>query len=533
MGRVMLKDLFGREDKGKGLIGQEVSIGGWVRTGREGDKGAFAFLIISDGTCPETIQVLVESSVYNTKDLLASGTSIAVKGTVVESPGSGQSIEVKATEVTYVGACDAKTFPMAPKAHSLEYLRSVAHFRSRSNLFSAVFRVRNSLAAATHTFYQTRNFMYCHSPIITASDCEGAGEMFQVSSLLPPGNTVVPEREGPDTAAIEAASKQVEEIGNEIRTLKESGGSKNTIKNLVKKLKKAKTEVETLQSVPTKIGGLPQTDDHKIDYSRDFFGQPTFLTVSGQLQAEVMACSMSAVYTFGPTFRAEESHTSRHLAEFWMIEPEVAFCDLTDLMQLAEDYVRFCCQYVLDHNLADLQTIDAWSESKAKRDAKVKKKGTENVRTYTEPIDILNKSGKFGNVEWGIDLPSVQERYLAEEVYKGPVIVYNYPKEIKAFYMRANEDGKTVAAMDVLCPQIGELIGGSQREERLDTLLAKMAELGLEEEHFSWYLDLRRFGTVPHAGFGLGFERLVMFATGMENIRDVIPFPRVPQSCLF
>jgi len=378
--------------------------------------------------------------------------------------------------------------------------------------------------------------------------------MFQVTTLLPEPNSVVKDHEGPDPEAIAEAKKLVEQRGNEVRELKENKSSKSSIKSAVKKLTAAKSEVTALQEVPTKIGGLPQTEEKKIDYSQDFFGAPTFLTVSGQLQAEIFACAMSNVYTFGPTFRAEDSHTSRHLAEFWMIEPEVAFCNLTDLMQLAEDYVRFCCQAVLDSNRSDLEAIDAWSAMKAKRDAKQKKKGVENVRTFTEPavsrmekiagsaftrisyteaIDILNKSEKFGEVEWGIDLPSTHERYLAEEVYNGPVIVYDYPKDIKAFYMRGNDDGRTVAAMDVLCPQIGELIGGSQREERLEVLQERMGELNLEEASFSWYLDLRRYGTVPHAGFGLGFERLVMFATGMENIRDVVPFPRFPQSCLF
>jgi len=347
---------------------------------------------------------------------------------------------------------------------------------------------------------------------------------------------------------------RVTEIGDEIRAMKEAKESKSKIKSTVKKLNDAKSELSKLQSVPTKVGGLPQTTEKQIDYAQDFFGSPAFLTVSGQLQAEIFACSMSNVYTFGPTFRAEDSHTSRHLAEFWMIEPEVAFCDLNDLMQLAEDYVRFCCEYVLKHNREDLEAIDAWCKNKAARDAKQKKKLEGASRTFTEPavdrlekivnstftrlsytdaIEELNKCGKFGNVEWGIDLPSEYERYLAEEVYKGPVIVYNYPKDIKAFYMRGNDDGKTVAAMDLLCPQIGELIGGSQREERIDVLQTRMKELSLEEHHFWWYLELRKYGSVPHAGFGLGFERLVMFATGMENIRDVIPFPRYPGSCLF
>jgi len=348
---------------------------------------------------------------------------------------------------------------------------------------------------------------------------------------------------------------ELKEHGDVLRKLKEDKADKEAIKEAVTKLGKLKEELTLLTEIPRKVGGLPQTVDNTIDYSKDFFGCPAYLTVSGQLQVETFCSALSNVYTFGPTFRAEESHTSRHLAEFWMIEPEIAFADLEDDMRLAEDYVRYCCQFVLDHNREDLRTIDTYHKYAAEQAAKQAKKGQqarvadqpaeqrlEQVASsdfqkisYTEAIEVLIKSGhKFENkVEWGIDLASEHERYLAEIIYKRPTIVYNYPKGIKAFYMRANDDGKTVAAMDVLCPQIGELIGGSQREERLDVLINRIAEMHLKEEDFKWYLELRRFGTNPHAGFGLGFERLLLFATGMENIRDVIPFARAPGTPVF
>jgi len=441
----------------------------------------------------------------------------------------------------------------------LAYLRSIAHFRPRSNLFSSVFRIRNALAHATHLFFQEREFFYVHSPLITASDCEGAGEMFQVTTLLPPRGEVIPESSGPSIEALQQLKANVEEKGNAVRDLKAAKAGKDEISAAVKQLTEAKAELAKLEATPIKVGGLPQTPEKTLDYSRDFFTSPTYLTVSGQLQAEIFAQALSNVYTFGPTFRAEVSHTSRHLAEFWMIEPEIAFSNLEDCMQLAEDYVRFCCKYVLEHNLEDLKQIDEYHDREQKQAEKSKGKAKgpeENVRTFTEPavtriqavastdfkrvsyteaIDILLKSGKtfVEPVSWGIDLSSEHERFLAEEIFHGPTIIYNYPKDIKAFYMRQNEDGKTVAAMDVICPQIGELIGGSQREERYDVLSTRLKDLSLKEEDFWWYMDLRKFGTVPHSGFGLGFERLIMFTTGIENIRDVVPFPRYPEVCNF
>jgi len=484
------------------------------------------------------------------------GTCVAVTGKLIRSPAKGQVVELQTERVKYLGTCNPGEYPLAGKAHSLEFLRSVSHLRMRTNLMSAVFRVRNALAFATHKFFQDRRFAYIHTPIITSNDCEGAGEMFQVTTLLPEPGVSVPERLDKPVDEIEAAKAQAAEAGSKVKELKTAKAPKEEIDAAVGELKELKATVAKLEKQPPLIGGLPQTEGGAIDFGRDFFSCPSYLTVSGQLQVETFCQTLSNVYTFGPTFRAEDSHTTRHLAEFWMIEPEIAFADLNDDMQLAEDYVKFCCQWVLDNNLADLEAIDKYHAFVAKQKAKAggkKKKGADPAATrkaddpavvrmrkvasstfkrvsYTEAIDILQACGKkFENkVEWGIDLASEHERYLAEEEYKLPTIIYNYPKDIKAFYMRQNDDGKTVAAMDIVCPQIGELIGGSQREERTDKLLERITELGLKQHDFEWYLDLRRFGTVVHSGFGLGFERLVLFVTGIENIRDVIPFPRTP-----
>jgi asparaginyl-tRNA synthetase len=393
---------------------------------------------------------------------VTTGASVSVKGIVEKSPGQNQSVELKGSSLEVIGQSDPATYPLQKKRHSFEFLRSIAHLRPRTNTQGAVARVRNALAYATHNFFQERGFLYVHTPIITAADCEGAGEMFRVSTLNP---------EEP-----------------------------------------------------------PRTPEDKVDFSKDFFGRPTYLTVSGQLNGEIYACALSDIYTFGPTFRAENSNTSRHLAEFWMIEPEMAFADLNDNMECAEAYLKYTLKYLLDHRQEDMAFFNEFIE-----------KGLidrlENVihspfqrLTYTEAIKLLKDSRKSFEfpVEWGLDLQSEHERYLAEEVFKKPVILTNYPKEIKAFYMREDDGGKTVSAMDVLVPKIGEIIGGSQREDRLDHLVKRIEETGLDPEAYWWYLELRKYGGVPHAGFGVGFERLILFATGMENIRDVIPFPRYP-----
>lgn len=444
------------------VIGTTVTIKGWVRTIR--DQKSFAFCAVYDGSCFTPLQVVLLDTMPDYEVLIkkiTTGTSIAATGELVKSPGKGQLFELKANAIEILGSCD-ESYPLQKKHHSLEFLRTIAHLRPRTNTFGAVARVRNALAYATHTFFQERGFLYIHTPIITASDCEGAGQMFRVTTL---------SEDNP-----------------------------------------------------------PRTKDGVVDTAQDFFGRSAFLTVSGQLNGEAYACAVSDIYTFGPTFRAENSNTSRHLAEFWMIEPEMAFADIVDDMNCAEDYVKFLLSSVLEKCSADMEFFDKFiSKGLIERLRHVAESPFERL-TYTEAIEILLKANKkFAYpVVWGCDLQSEHERYLAEEYCKRPVIVRNYPQAIKAFYMRLNEDNKTVAAMDVLCPGIGEIIGGSQREERHDVLVEKMKQVGLNPELYSWYLDLRRYGSVPHAGFGLGFERMVQYATGMENIRDVIPFPRYP-----
>ncbi len=451
-----------------GQPNESVTIQGWVRTKRE-LKG-FSFVEVNDGSSLAGLQVVLDENIADYAAILKrlnTGASVEVTGVLVESPGKGQKIELKANSVIVYGEADPDTYPLQKKRHSFEFLRTISHLRSRTNTLGAVFRVRNACASAIHQFFQDRDFLWIHSPIITASDCEGAGELFTVTSL--------------------------------------------------------------------DLNNLPKTDKGEIDYTRDFFGKPAYLTVSGQLQAEVMAMAFQNVYTFGPTFRAENSNTSRHLAEFWMVEPEMAFCDLEGDQNLAEEFLKYIFQYVLDNCPEDIEFFNKWINKSllATADNII---NNEFARiTYTEAINLLEKSQKKFEfpVEWGIDLQSEHERYLAEELFKKPVIVTNYPKDIKAFYMRLDEDGKTVAAMDVLAPGIGEIIGGSQREERLDVLENRIQEMDIEVEALWWYLDLRRYGTVPHAGFGLGFERLVQFITGMANIRDVIPFARTPLSADF
>ncbi len=438
---------------------ENVLVKGWVRTRR--DSKGFSFLELNDGSCLANLQVVVDSSAQGFADIahFITGASAVVAGRLVASPAAGQKWEMQATRVELVGPADA-SYPLQKKGHSLEYLRTIAHLRPRSNLFGAVFRTRSRLAHAVHQFFQERDFVYVHTPIITASDCEGAGEMFRVTALK----------------------------------------------------------------------GDPDQNP-----AADFFGRRTFLTVSGQLEAEVFACALSNVYTFGPTFRAENSNTARHAAEFWMIEPEMAFCDLPGDMDLAEDFVKAMARYTLEHCVEDLGLFGKFVDKGVQERLRFVVDRPFHRVPYTEAIDILKKSGRTFDypVEYGLNLQSEHERFLTEEHCKSPVTVFNYPREIKPFYMRVNDDGKTVTAMDVLVPGIGEVIGGSQREERLDVLQENLRYHKLRPEDYWWYLDLRRYGTVPHAGFGLGFERLLMFLTGVANIRDVIPFARTPGSAEF
>jgi len=444
-----------------------------------------------------------------------------------------------------VGRTDAAQYPLAKKKQSFEFLREKAHLRPRTNTIGAVARIRNALAYATHKFFQEQGFLYVHTPIVTAADCEGAGEMFQVTTLLSEADQV-PKIPVPSPEALETLRSRIEAQGGAVKEAKAAAAAD---KSNVELAGKAKSEVSMLLSLKEELaeaetaarsaGGLPRGADGHVDYAQDFFGKPAYLTVSGQLNGEYYACALSNVYTFGPTFRAENSHTARHLAEFWMIEPEMAFCSLEDDMTCAEDYVRFCCTHILENCRADLEFITAMIDKTAIE--RLEQVATTSFKrlSYTEAVEILEGVVRDGKkkfefpVSWGIDLQSEHERYLTEEIFKQPVIVYNYPKDIKAFYMRLNDDDKTVAAMDVLVPRVGELIGGSQREDRLDVLERRITESGMPLEAYSGYLDLRRYGSVPHSGFGLGFERLILFATGLENIRDVIPFPRTPKSAAF
>jgi asparaginyl-tRNA synthetase len=455
---------------GKYPVSEAVTVHGWIRTRRD-SKAGISFLAVHDGSCFDAIQAIAPSDLDNYQSevlKLTTGAAVKVTGILVESPGKGQSFEIQATKVEILGLVDdPDTYPMAAKRHSIEFLREQAHLRARTNIGGAVARVRNTLAQAVHRFLHSKGYFWISTPLITGSDCEGAGEMFRVSTL--------------------------------------------------------------------DMENLPRTDKGDVDYTKDFFGKETFLTVSGQLNVETYACALSKVYTFGPTFRAENSNTTRHLAEFWMIEPEIAFADLSDAADLAEEMLKYVFQAVLDERSDDMaffqQRVD-----KTVVDRMNSVINNDFVRLdYTDAITILeNCDKKFENkVSWGVDLNSEHERYLAEEHFNGPVVLQNYPKDIKSFYMRLNDDGKTVAAMDILAPGIGEIIGGSQREERLDVLDARLAEMNLNQDDYSWYRDLRRYGTVPHSGFGLGFERLVAYATGMQNVRDVIPFPRTPNNAAF
>lgn len=474
--RIKVKELLAGQ-----FVGQQVTVMGWVRTFRNNQ-----FIALNDGSTNNNLQVVLELGKFEDDQLkrLTTSASVKVVGEVVASLGKGQTIEIKAASLEILGDSDGEKYPLQPKKHSLEFLREKAHLRFRTNTFGSVFRIRHSLAFAIHKFFNEKGFVYMHTPIVTASDAEGAGEMFKVTTL-PFENT-------------------------------------------------------------------PRNEDGTINFKEDFFGKATNLTVSGQLEGELGATAFGEIYTFGPTFRAENSNTARHLAEFWMIEPEMAFCDLEDNMNLAEEFIRYIIHYAMEHNREDLEFLAqrlADEEKQLPQDKRSELGLIEKLEfvlnnsferiTYTEAIEILLNSPAYKKkkfqyeVKWGIDMQSEHERYLVEKHFKKPVIVTNYPADIKAFYMRMNEDGKTVAAMDILAPGIGEIVGGSQREERLEKLEARMAAMHVPAEDLWWYLDTRRFGTVPHAGFGLGFERMVQFVTGMTNIRDVIAFPRTPKSAEF
>ena len=450
------------------LIGQKVCVKGWVRT-RRGNKNV-QFVALNDGSTIKNIQIVIDLAKFSEEELkpITTGSSIHVEGMLVASQGKGQTSEIQAETIEIYGTADSEAYPLQKKGHTLEFLREKAHLRPRTNTFGAVLRVRSALAFAIHRFFQERGFFYLHTPLITASDCEGAGAMFQVTTL--------------------------------------------------------------------DLNNLPKDEETgKIDYSQDFFGKQTSLTVSGQLEGELGATALGAIYTFGPTFRAENSDTPRHLAEFWMIEPEVAFNDITDNMDLAEDFVKYCIGYALENCRDDIEFLQQMYDKELIERLNFVLHNDFVRLPYTEGIKILKESGKKFEfpVEWGIDLQSEHERYLVEQHFKRPVILTDYPKEIKAFYMKLNDDGKTVRAMDVLFPNIGEIIGGSEREESYDKLMTRIEELHIPMKDMWWYLDTRRFGTVPHSGFGLGFERLVLFVTGMTNIRDVIPFPRTPKNAEF
>ena len=447
--------------------GHEVVAKGWVRTKR-GNKN-IAFIALNDGSTINNIQIVVETAAFPEQLLkkITTVSCIRVKGDLVESVGSGQAVEIQAREIELYGEANPDTYPLQKKGHSMEFLRTIAHLRPRTNTFGAVLRIRHAMAFAIHKYFNDKGFVYLHTPIITASDCEGAGEMFQVTTL--------------------------------------------------------------------DLNNPPRNESGKIDYSQDFFGKQTSLTVSGQLEGELGAMALGEIYTFGPTFRAENSNTPRHLAEFWMIEPEMAFYEIEDNMELAEDFIKYLVRYALENCMDDIRFLnDMFDKELIERLESVIK--TDFVRlTYTEGIRILEESGeKFEYpVSWGVDLQSEHERYLVEKHFKKPVIMTDYPKDIKAFYMKQNDDGKTVRGMDVLFPKIGEIIGGSERESSLEKLEARISELGMSRENLEWYIDTRRFGSAPHSGFGLGFERLLLFVTGMSNIRDVIPFPRTPKSAEF
>ena len=460
---IEIKQLYRNKEE---YIDKTVKVAGWIRTSRMSKN--FGFIELNDGTFFKNMQIVIDEKLDNFKEVgkLPISTSLLVEGTLVATQNAKQPVEIQATKITVEGESDS-SYPLQKKRHTVEYLRTIAHLRPRSNLFSAAFRVRSVAAYAIHKFFQERNFVYAHSPIITGSDCEGAGEMFRITTL--------------------------------------------------------------------DLNDIPKTEDGKVDYSQDFFGKEANLTVSGQLNAEIMALAFRNVYTFGPTFRAENSYTGRHASEFWMIEPEIAFAYLEDNMELAEDMIKYIINYVLENCPEEMEFFNSFvDKGLLERLNKIVNSDFTRI-TYTKAIELLLESGhKFEYpVEWGCDLQTEHERYITEQIYNAPVFVTDYPKEIKAFYMRMNEDGKTVRAMDLLVPGVGEIIGGSQREERYDVLLDRIHECGLKEEDYWWYLELRKYGTATHSGFGLGFERIIMYLTGISNIRDVIPFPRTPKNAEF
>lgn len=463
--RTEIVDLLKRTD-----YGQTVNVKGWVRT-RRGNKNV-SFIALNDGSTINNVQIVVDIAKFGEEYLkpITTGASLSVNGKLVESMGKGQSVEIQAEEILVYGTADPEKYPLQKKGHTMEYLREIAHLRPRTNTFGAIFRIRHNMAIAIHTYFHEHGYFYFHTPLITGSDCEGAGQMFQV-----------------------------------------------TTKNLY---------------------NLKKNDDGKIDYSDDFFGKSVSLTVSGQLEGELAATSLGKIYTFGPTFRAENSNTPRHLAEFWMIEPEIAFYEIEDNMALAQDFIQYCVRWALEKCTDDIQFLCNMFDKELIERLNFVVNNDFKRLTYTEGVEILKEAVKNGHkfefpVDWGTDLQSEHERYLVEEHFKRPVILTDYPKEIKSFYMKQNDDGKTVRAMDVLFPKIGEIIGGSQREEDYEKLARRAKEMGVPDKDIWWYLDTRRFGTVPHSGFGLGFERLMLFVTGMQNIRDVIPFPRTPNNCEF
>ncbi|KAI3503051.1 hypothetical protein L1887_31486 [Cichorium endivia] len=536
--RVLIRSILGRPDSGAGLAGQTVKVGGWVKKGREQGKGSFAFLELNDGSCPANLQLIIYSDVAPLGQFTPTGTCLHVEGVLQMPPEDKQgkqSIELKVSKVLDVGTVDPANYPLPKTRLTLEFLRDYVHLRPRTNTISAIARIRNALAYATHTFFQKHGFIYVHTPIITTSDCEGAGEMFQVTTLINDAEKLekqLIDNPPPSQQAINTAKDAVKNKGDEVAKLKSDKADKRAITSAVSDLNKAKENLTKLEERFNLKPGIPKKDG-KVDYGQDFFSRQAFLTVSGQLQVETFACALSNVYTFGPTFRAEHSHTSRHLAEFWMVEPEIAFADLEDDMKCAEAYVKFMCEWLLENCVDDMEfMVEKFDKNAIKRLQMVASSNFIRL-SYTEAVEILeeavSKGHKFENkVEWGIDLASEHEKYLIETKFESPVIVYNYPKRIKAFYMKVNADNETVAAMDVLVPKVGELIGGSQREENYEVIKQRILEIGLPLEPYEWYLDLRRYGTVKHSGFGLGFERMILFATGLDNIRDVIPFPRYP-----
>ncbi len=460
---IEIKQLYRNKEQ---YIDKTVKVAGWIRTSRMSKN--FGFIELNDGSFFKNMQIVIDEKLENFKEVgkLPISTSLLIEGTLVATQNAKQPVEIQATKIVVEGESD-NSYPLQKKRHTVEYLRTIAHLRPRSNLFSAAFRVRSVAAYAIHKFFQDRNFVYTHSPIITGSDCEGAGEMFRITTL--------------------------------------------------------------------DLNNIPKTEDGEIDYSQDFFGKEANLTVSGQLNGEIMALAFRNVYTFGPTFRAENSYTGRHASEFWMIEPEIAFADLEDNMELAEDMIKYIINYVLENCPEEMEFFNSFVD-KGLLERLHKIVNSEFTRiTYTKAIELLLESGqKFEYpVEWGCDLQTEHERYITEQIFNAPVFVTDYPKEIKAFYMRMNEDGKTVRAMDLLVPGVGEIIGGSQREERYDVLMDRIKECGLNEEDYWWYLELRKYGTATHSGFGLGFERIIMYLTGISNIRDVIPFPRTPKNAEF